>query len=66
MKLAIDSLMLLAASTVIALPTPEQATSDSCIGAKNEANGTIEKRFHFGSVKGHIGHTLRLLLGSLD
>ena len=44
MKLAIGSLMLLAATTVIALPTPDQAQPDSCIIVRNEVDGSIEKR----------------------
>ena len=44
MKLAISSLMLLAITTVIALPTPEQATPNSCIIPKGEVDGSIEKR----------------------
>lgn len=48
MKLAIGSLMLLAATTIIALPTPEQATPDSCIIYKSEVDGAIEKRCPIG------------------
>ena len=48
MKLAIGSLMLLAATTVIALPTPEQALPDSCIIPKGETDGAIEKRCPIG------------------
>lgn len=48
MKLAIGSLMLLAATTIIALPTPEQATPDSCIINKSEIDGSIEKRCPIG------------------
>ena len=44
MKLAIGSLMLLAATTVIALPTPEQAEHGSCIIYKDEVNRVIQKR----------------------
>ena len=44
MKLAIGSLMLLAATTVISLPTPDQAQPDSCIIVRNEVDGSIEKR----------------------
>ena len=44
MKLTIGSLMLLAATTVIALPTPAQAQPDSCIIVKSLADGTVEKR----------------------
>ena len=48
MKLAIGSLLLLAATTAIALPTPEQALPDSCIIPKGEVDGSIEKRCPIG------------------
>ena len=48
MKLAIASLMLLAATIVIALPTPEQAQPDSCIIYKSEVDGSIQKRCPIG------------------
>ena len=50
MKLAINSLMLLAITTVIALPTPEQPTPDSCIIYRSEVDGSIEKRCPIGLV----------------
>ena len=42
MKLAIGSLMLIAAAAVIALPTPEQADPTGCIGRR--VDGVIDKR----------------------
>ena len=53
MKLAINSLTLLLASTtvVIALPTPEQATPDSCIIYKSAVDGSLEKRCPIGRLE---------------
>ena len=42
MKLAIASLMLLAATAAIALPTPEQAQPNGCVDS--EVDGVIQKR----------------------